>query len=128
MRQNPCIPGIVTRDLNRSDVQCLLVDTDVHLTPNASFQAILLDGDPFAFTLDLDPCAVDKKVQRVLRATILNVHRKRPLTLVDSAEVRHVPVQPGRSAEAGLQRSQSSSEAPSRTGLSWSRKSESQRH
>ena len=36
----------------------------------------------------------DKQVQRVLRATIWNVHRKRPLPSADGAEVRHDPVQP----------------------------------
>jgi hypothetical protein len=48
---------------------------------------------PLAFPFDLDAGAIDKQVQRALRAAIRNVHRKRPLTAADSAEVRHVPIE-----------------------------------
>tara|TARA_R110002110_G_scaffold383080_1_gene594384 strand:- start:413 stop:697 length:285 start_codon:yes stop_codon:yes gene_type:complete len=67
---------------------------DVDLAPNAPFAAAVLARIPFAFTLDLDAGAIDKQVQRALRATIWNVHRKRPLAAADGAEVRHNPVQP----------------------------------
>jgi len=92
--QHRRIPGVAAGDLNRSDFQRLRVVTDVDLAPDAALGAAVLASIPFAFTLNLDPCAVDKQVQRALRAAIRNVHRKRPLTSADGAEVRHVPVQP----------------------------------
>lgn len=39
-------------------------------------------------------------MQPALRAAIRNVHRKRPLTWADGAEVRHVPVQPRQPKQA----------------------------
>jgi hypothetical protein len=94
MRQHRCIPGVAAGDLDGSDFQRLLVDTDVDLAPDASAWAAMLAGVPLACTLDLDPCAVGQQVQRALRATIRNVHSKRLLTAADGAEVRHGPVQP----------------------------------
>ena len=106
MWQHRGIPRVATRDLDGSDFQCSLVDTDVDLAPDTPFAAAMLAGVPFAFTLDLDPCAVHcpavaacsnervQQVQRAFRAAIRDVDRKRPLSSADGAEVRHGPVQP----------------------------------
>jgi len=58
MRQHRCIPGVAARDLDCSDFQRLLVDTDVDLAPDASFGAAMLAGVPLAFPFNLDAGAV----------------------------------------------------------------------
>jgi hypothetical protein len=68
VRQHRCVPGGAARDLNCSDFQRLLVDTDVDLAPDASFRATMFAGVPLTFPFYLDPCAVDKQVQWALRA------------------------------------------------------------
>ncbi len=78
----------------------MFVDTDVDLAPDASFGAAMLARIPFAFPFDLDAGAIDQEVHRALRAAILDVDRKRPLTSGQSAEVRHDPVQSRQSQEA----------------------------
>lgn len=48
----------------------MLIVPEVDLAPNASFDTAMLAGVPLAFALDLDPGAVDQKVQRALGAAI----------------------------------------------------------
>ena len=98
--QHRCISGVAARDLDCSDFQRSLINADVDLAPDAPFGAAVLAGIPFAFTLDLDAGAIDQQVQRALRATIWNVHRKRPLASADGAEVRNVPIEARQPQEA----------------------------
>jgi hypothetical protein len=78
----------------------LLINADVDLATDAPFGAAVLARVPFAFTLDLDAGAIDKQVQRALRAAIRNVHRKCLLASADGAEVRHVPIESRQPQEA----------------------------
>lgn len=64
--QNRSISDVASRDLHGTNLQCLLVDPEMELTPDTPLWAAMFARVPFAFTLDLDPCAVDKKVQRPL--------------------------------------------------------------
>jgi hypothetical protein len=50
---------------------------------------------PLAFTLDLDPGAVDQQVQRPGGTPIWDVHGQRLLAAGQRAEVGHRPVEPG---------------------------------
>jgi len=67
---------------------------DVDLTPDASFRAVVLTYVLFAFSFDLDVNAINQDMRWALRAAIRDVDRKRPVTPVDGAEMRHAPVQP----------------------------------
>lgn len=55
---------------------------------------------PLAFSLDLDPRAVDQKMQRLLRATIGNVDRQGFLPTAQSAEIRDRPCQSSQTKQA----------------------------
>jgi hypothetical protein len=98
--QHRCISGVAARDLDCSDFQRLLINADVDLAPDAPFAAAMLAGVPLAFPFDLDAGAIDKQVQRALRATIRDVDRKRPLASADGAEVRNVPIEARQPQEA----------------------------
>lgn len=54
---------------------------------------------PLAFSFDLDPCAVDQKMQRLIRATIGNVDRQKFLATTERAEIRDRPRQPGQTKQ-----------------------------
>jgi len=117
-RQHGRIPNVATGDFNSPNLQRLLVEpplgersfacraTDVDLAPidprfrhrserpwRRAFLATVFAGVPFAFTLDLDACAVDQQVQRPLRAAKMDVDGKGLLTAARGAEIRHIPVQ-----------------------------------
>ena len=62
--QHGRVAHIAGGELGRADLQCLLVNPDVDLAPDAPFRAAVLAGVPLAFALDLDPGAVDQEVQR----------------------------------------------------------------
>ena len=107
MRQHWRVAGVTPRDLDGSNFQCSLVDTNMDLAPDTPFGAAMLAGVPVAFTFNLVAGAIhcpavvcistmrgDQHVQRAFRATILDVDRKRPRPSADGAEVRHGPVQP----------------------------------
>ena len=68
--QNRSIADVASRDLDGTNLQFLLVDSEMELTPDTPLWAAMFARVPFAFTFDLDPCAVDKKVQRPLEAAI----------------------------------------------------------
>jgi hypothetical protein len=50
--------------LDRFLILLHLVNSDVDLAPDAPFRSAVLAGVPLAFTLDLDPGAVDQEMQR----------------------------------------------------------------
>lgn len=60
----------------------------------------MLTRVPLALSLDLDPGAVDQKVQRALRAPMRDVHGQRLLAAAQSAEVGHIPVQANQPQQA----------------------------
>ena len=60
LRQNGRIADIAAGELDRPDFQCFLIDLEVNLAPDAAFGAAMLAGVPLAFTLNLDPGAVDQ--------------------------------------------------------------------
>jgi hypothetical protein len=45
--------------MDGSDLQCFLINPEMDLAPDPPFGATVLAGVPFAFTLDLDPGAID---------------------------------------------------------------------
>ncbi len=49
---------MVSGDLDRSDLQRLLVDPEMDLAPDTSLGTAMLAGMPPAFTFDLDPGAI----------------------------------------------------------------------
>ena len=100
MGQHRRISGVAARDLDCPDFQRLFINSNVDLAPDAPLGAAVLARVPFAFTLDLDPCAVDKQVQRALRASIWNVDRKCLLPSADGAEIRHIPIESRQPQEA----------------------------
>lgn len=73
-RNLPRGADIAAGELDRPDFQCFLIDPEVNLAPDAAFGAAMLAGIPLAFTLNLDPGAVDQEVQRPLRSPIRNVY------------------------------------------------------
>ena len=58
------VADIAGGELRRPNLQCLRVNSDVDLAPDAAFGATMLAGIPLAFTLHLDPRAIDQQVQR----------------------------------------------------------------
>jgi hypothetical protein len=65
--------------LDGPDLQSLLINPNVDLTPDAPFGAAMLTGIPLAFALHLDASAVHQQVQRALGTTVGNVHCQRLL-------------------------------------------------
>lgn len=57
------ISDAAARDLDRSYLECLLINPDVYLAPEAAFRATMLARVPLAFALSLDTRAVYQKVQ-----------------------------------------------------------------
>ena len=67
-------------DLDSSDLERALVDSEVHLAPHAALGSAMLARMPFAFAANLNACAVDQKVQRAGRAPAGKLYRQRLLT------------------------------------------------
>ena len=67
LRQHVPVAYVADGDLNRTDLQCLFIDPNVDLAPDAALGAAMLAGVPLPFTLDLDASAVDQEMQRALR-------------------------------------------------------------
>ena len=63
-RQHWRIADMAPRDLDRPNLQRVLVDSEVNLAPQAPLWPAVLAHVPFAFPLHLDPGAVDQLVQR----------------------------------------------------------------
>ena len=66
---------------------------EMDLAPYTAFGAAVLARIPLAFTLHLDPRAVDQQVQWTLRPPMRDVHGKGLLATADRAEISHIPVQ-----------------------------------
>ena len=62
--QNGSIPDTAACDLNCSYLQCLFINPNMYLTPEAAFGTAVLAGVPFSLTFSFDARAVDKQVQR----------------------------------------------------------------
>ena len=73
-REHGRVTDVAGGELGRPDFQGFLINANVDLAPDASLGTAVLAGVPLAFTLDLDPGAVDQKVQRAVRAAIGDVH------------------------------------------------------
>jgi len=87
-------------DLDGTDPQRFLVDPEMDLAPDPPFQATVLAGAPFAFTLHLDPRAVDQQVQRAVGAAIWDVDSQGFLSAGQRAEVGHGPVETDKPQQA----------------------------
>ena len=64
--QHRCVAHVAGRELGSPDFQCLFVNSDVDLAPDAPFRAAVLACIPLPFALDLDPGAVDQEMQWAL--------------------------------------------------------------
>ena len=73
---------------------------EMDLAPYTAFGAAVLARIPLAFTLHLDPRAVDQQVQWTLRPPMRDVHGKDLLATADRAEIRHIPVQSSQPKQA----------------------------
>ena len=71
--QHGRVADIAGGELRSPDLQCLLIDPDVDLAPDAALRAAVLAGVPLPFALDLDARAVDQEMERSLRAAIGDV-------------------------------------------------------
>lgn len=87
-------------DLDVPDLQRFFVDPEMDLASDAPFWATVLAGVPFAFTLDLDPRAVDQQVQRALGAAMWDVDGQDVLPTGQRAEVGHGPVETDKPQQA----------------------------
>ena len=91
--QDRRVADMACGDLDGPDLQRLRVDSEVDLAPDAPFAAAMLARVPVSFALHLDPCAVDQKVQRALRAAVGDVHRQGLLAPGQRAEAVILPVE-----------------------------------
>src|SRR5690606_37550953 len=98
--QDRCITDMAPGDLDSADLQCLLVDSEVDLAPDAPLGAAVLARVPLAFALNLDAGAVDQQVQRPFGATIRNVDGEGLLASAQRAEVGHRPVKADQAQQA----------------------------
>ena len=64
--QDGRVNNIAGGALGRPDFQCLLMNSDVDLAPDAPFCAAVLARVLFPLALALDACAFDQQVQRTL--------------------------------------------------------------
>ena len=60
--QNGCIPDTAARDLNCSYLQCLFINPNMYLTPQAAFGAAVLAGVPFSLAFSFDARAIYQQV------------------------------------------------------------------
>ena len=68
--QHGRVADVAAGDLDGPDLQRLLINSDVYLSPDAPLGAAVLARVPLAFTLGLDAGAVDQQVQRARAATV----------------------------------------------------------
>jgi len=87
--QNRGITDLVSRHFNGADFQRAFVNSNMKFAPV-----------PFAFSLDLDPGAVDQKMKRTVRTAIGDIDRQGFLPTTQRAEIRHRPCQPRQAQEA----------------------------
>ena len=68
--QDWCIADMALGDLDGSNLQCFLINSEMDLAPDPSFRTTVFAGVPFALSLDLDPGAIYQQVQQTLGAAI----------------------------------------------------------
>ena len=73
-RQHEGVANTTAGELDGTDLQRLLIDPEVDLSPDPPFGTAVLAGIPLPFALDLDAGAVDQQMQRALGAAIGGVH------------------------------------------------------
>jgi len=98
--QHRRIPNVAAGDLDGANFQCLLINPEVDLPPDAAFGPTVLARVPFPFALNLDPSAVDQQMQRPLRAPMGDIHGQCLLPTAEGAEIRHRPVQANQAQQA----------------------------
>jgi len=86
--------------LNCPYLQCLLINPDVYLSPEAAFRATMLARVPLTVALGHDTSAVYQKVQWPRWIPVWNDNRQRLLSPTQSAEVRHGPIRPDQFQQA----------------------------
>lgn len=74
--QNRRITDFVPGNLHSPDFHRSFINPDMELAPDPAFRTTMLAGVPFAFSLDLDPSAVDQKMKRPTRAAIRDIDRQ----------------------------------------------------
>lgn len=72
-QQDWCMADMAPSDLDSSKLQCFLINSEMDLATDQSFRTTVFPGVLFALSFDLDPGAIDKKVQRTLGATVGDV-------------------------------------------------------
>lgn len=98
--QHGSITDVPAGDFGCPNFQRFPVDTYVYLAPYAAFRTAMFACIPLAFTLGLDPRAIDKEIQRASTATIRQAHVQRFLAAAKSAEVRCRPIEPDKPQQA----------------------------
>ncbi len=93
IRQHGRVTDMAASDLDGPNLQCLLIDPKINLAPDPSLGVAVFARMPLTFALNLDPGAIDQRVQRPRGAPIQDVHDQGLLTAGKRAEVRHRPVQ-----------------------------------
>ena len=68
--QEWCIADVVPGDLDGSNFQCFIINSEMDLAPDSSFRTTVFAGVPFALSLDLDPGAIYQQVQQTRGAAI----------------------------------------------------------
>ena len=63
VRQHGCISNTAAGDLDRSDLQGLLVDPYMYLAPQTAFGAAELARIPFSLALSFDSCTIYQQVR-----------------------------------------------------------------
>lgn len=72
--QNRRIADMTPCDLDSPDLQRFLVNSEVNLAPDTPLGTTMFASVPLTFTLDLDPSAINQKVQWAAGASIRDVH------------------------------------------------------
>lgn len=67
----------------------------MEFTSDTMFRTAMFAPMPFAFSLDLDPGAVDQEMQGAVRTAIRNIDRQGFLPAAQCAEIRHRPRKSG---------------------------------
>lgn len=91
--QDRRVTDVVPYGFDGPHLQCLFVNSEVGLAPDAPFGTAMLAGVPLDFTFDLDAGAVDQQVQWAVGATIRNVDGGGLLAARQRAKVGYGPVQ-----------------------------------
>jgi hypothetical protein len=94
------VAHIAAGDFNCPNFQCFLVDPEMDLALDTAIGTTVLASVPSAFTLHLDPRAVDQQVQRTLRPPMRDVHGEDLLAMAERAEVWHIPIEADQARQA----------------------------